>query len=114
MPIADSEAPEQSLGDCSICMDAIMVESPNNRGEKIQVGDGSMGGGGFFNAMQRGVAGTKKSYSLAPCHHLFVRFFPGQVVFFLNFPLAHHMFGARKFLSHSFFVFLIHVSWASG
>lgn len=77
MPAPDSEAPEQSLGDCSICMDTIFVESPNNSNEKGQTNDGTNTvSGGFFSAVQRGVTGgatgAKKSYSLAPCHHLFV------------------------------------------
>ena len=36
---------------------------------------GVMDASGFLNAVQRGVgsAVTRKNYSLAPCHHLFVR-----------------------------------------
>lgn len=89
MPVPDSEAPEQSLGDCSICMDAILIESPNNLGEKGQAIDGTgAGSGGFFSAVQRGVAGAagaKKSYSLAPCHHLFVSLLFAQKVTRSNF-----------------------------
>lgn len=107
MPLPDPEAPEKSLGDCSICMDAIYVdpsirlqasqeqekkEKEKNTG-KGWTGDTEGGAslrrnasssrinrntaasaGGFFNAVQMGVAGSgrRREYSLAPCHHLFV------------------------------------------
>lgn len=51
----DPEAPEQSLGDCSICMDAILLEKDAGK-------SGLLAG-----------ASVKRSYALAPCHHLFVR-----------------------------------------
>ena len=88
MPAPDSEAPEQSLGDCAICMDAIKLEPsarrqsdkessdewgrdaiPNTSGRK------NLGSpGGLLSAMHIGIdsPGTRKIYSLAPCHHLFV------------------------------------------
>jgi hypothetical protein len=75
MSIPDSESPEQSLGDCSICMDAIVVDSPSHLGDKGHSGDRSSSGGSLFSVVQRGMAGasaTRKDYSLAPCHHLFV------------------------------------------
>lgn len=88
MPLPDSEAPEQSLGDCAICMDAIRIDSSGqHQSEKRMSGDWdrdattlnassrkSLGGpGGLFNAMHMGMEspGTRKIYSLAPCHHLF-------------------------------------------
>ena len=42
--------------------------------EKGTTAAGRKGKGGLFNAMHMGVGGAaaRKSYSLAPCHHLFV------------------------------------------
>ncbi|KAF8074721.1 hypothetical protein FPV67DRAFT_1665468 [Lyophyllum atratum] len=77
MPLPDTEAPEQSLGDCAICMDAIVVDArARGQGEKEKLGpwDGQgTSGGGLLSAMQMGMegAGARKVYSLAPCHHLF-------------------------------------------
>jgi len=81
LPLPDPEAPEQSLGDCSICMDAIVVdpllrraEKESRQEEKEKGGKKSSGSGvDIFNVVQKGVgnAVTRKSYSLAPCHHLF-------------------------------------------
>ncbi|KIM83157.1 hypothetical protein PILCRDRAFT_819938 [Piloderma croceum F 1598] len=78
MPLPDSESPEHSLGNCAICMDAIILDTPTRRRSKStdeckELGTGG-GGGGLLNAMQMGVVGAraaKKNYSLAPCHHLF-------------------------------------------
>ncbi|KXN86557.1 DSC E3 ubiquitin ligase complex subunit 1 [Leucoagaricus sp. SymC.cos] len=84
MPLPDSEAPEKSLGDCSICMDAIYVD-PSVRPRASQDHDekgssvSSIGrntvatANGLFNAVQRGVtaSSSRREYSLAPCHHLF-------------------------------------------
>lgn len=81
MPLPDSESPEQSLGDCAICMDAIVLDISVRRRSKSFEGKGDTGTkgdravpGGLLNAMQMGVgvSGTRKNYSLAPCHHLFV------------------------------------------
>ena len=89
MPWSDSEAPEQSLGDCAICMDAIRLDSSGrHQSEKGTSGEWdsdastlngsrrkSLGSsGGLFSAMHMGMesTGTRKIYSLAPCHHLFV------------------------------------------
>ncbi|KAF8826124.1 hypothetical protein HHX47_DHR6000661 [Lentinula edodes] len=96
LPLPDEESPEKSLGDCAICMDAIIVDpslrqthdtsaSSGNWDAKASGADGRRitsniraGGGaidptGLLDAFQRGVgsAVTRKSYSLAPCHHLF-------------------------------------------
>ncbi|KZS94573.1 hypothetical protein SISNIDRAFT_409713 [Sistotremastrum niveocremeum HHB9708] len=56
MPLPDIEAPEQSLGDCAICMDAILVHPEISSGEKA----------GLLMA-----AAERRTYSLAPCNHLF-------------------------------------------
>ncbi|CAK5274038.1 unnamed protein product [Mycena citricolor] len=64
-PNPDEESAQSSLGDCSICMDAIMVE----RGRSLDQ-DKS---GSIMSAVQIGVenVSARKNYSLAPCHHLF-------------------------------------------
>ncbi|TCD68657.1 hypothetical protein EIP91_010178 [Steccherinum ochraceum] len=67
IPLPDPEAPEQSLGDCSICMDAIFVD-PSFRQKGDDEKDQLLGLGRWGQA-----ASMRKSYSLAPCHHLFVR-----------------------------------------
>ncbi|OBZ78657.1 DSC E3 ubiquitin ligase complex subunit 1 [Grifola frondosa] len=79
MPLPDPEAPEQTLGDCAICMDAIQVDpalrrrskSSDGKEEVIGFGLGSGGRrtGGILGVV--GASGARKSYSLAPCHHLF-------------------------------------------
>ncbi|KAI6042063.1 hypothetical protein EDC04DRAFT_2663625, partial [Pisolithus marmoratus] len=53
----DPEAPDQPLGDCSICMEVIHV---NDSKELQQVT------GGLLQKV-----GVKKNYSVAPCHHIF-------------------------------------------
>lgn len=85
MPLPDSEAPDRSLGDCSICMDAIMLEAPPRRSLSEKAGvdepgaelEGASAGaaGGLWDAMQAnvGMKAARKNYSLAPCSHLFVR-----------------------------------------
>lgn len=114
LPVPDAEAPEASLGDCAICMDAILparhghAHMPSAEEEKgllggvssINTNIGSSGGGGggsgssrrgggggglagLWNVVNgrarertmsgRGMGGGRKNYSLAPCHHLFVR-----------------------------------------
>jgi hypothetical protein len=86
MPLPDAESPEKSLGDCAICMDAILVDAAmqhsksfDTRAEWDEKGTSSslragMSVGSVFNAMQKGVDATnaRKNYSLAPCSHLFV------------------------------------------
>ncbi|KAJ8095115.1 hypothetical protein PM082_010334 [Marasmius tenuissimus] len=97
MPLPDPEAPEQSLGDCAICMDAIRVDPSLRRhsddadsGWDVKASGTSasttkrkssqsgrsgnvIGAGGILDAVQKGVgsAVNRKYYSLAPCHHLF-------------------------------------------
>ncbi|KAF8885015.1 hypothetical protein BD779DRAFT_1673890 [Infundibulicybe gibba] len=76
MPRPDSEAPEQSLGDCAICMDAIVVKSRHSRSMSADEKGGGDGGrtgktaNGLLNAMHATTA-AREVYSLAPCHHLF-------------------------------------------
>ncbi|KAJ6581462.1 hypothetical protein B0H19DRAFT_1217673 [Mycena capillaripes] len=90
MPVSgDAESPDQSLGDCAICMDSIHVD-PSVRRRPTSLDDKSdwektsikgtskrktKGGaaGGILNAVQMGVGSAtgRKNYSLAPCHHLF-------------------------------------------
>lgn len=68
MPLPDPEAPEQSLGDCAICMDAITID-PALRQHMDEKSEGSglaRRTGGLL------AQGARKNYSLAPCHHLFV------------------------------------------
>ncbi|KAJ3730007.1 hypothetical protein DFJ43DRAFT_1132880 [Lentinula guzmanii] len=96
LSLPDEESPEKSLGDCAICMDAILIDpslrqthqtssSPDDWDVKASGADGrkksasirGSGGvidpAGLLDAVQRGVgiAVTRKNYSLAPCHHLF-------------------------------------------
>ena len=81
MPLPDSESPDRSLGDCAICMDAIIVDPPaGERGSSVSkeaawTGAIENNSGGILSVMHRNVVGAasmRKSYSLAPCHHLFV------------------------------------------
>jgi len=77
MPLPDSESPEQSLGDCAICMDAIVLDNSSRHRSKSTDERKDHGiviaGGGLLNAVQMGVGASaaRKNYSLAPCHHLF-------------------------------------------
>ena len=56
MSLPDSENPEYSLGDCSICMEPIYVQ-PDSNDE--------------MPARLKAVA-NRRTYAVAPCHHLFV------------------------------------------
>lgn len=69
MPLPDPEAPEQTLGDCSICMEVIEVDSSlkQNPDEKSEAR------GLARHTTSLWAQSARKSYSLAPCHHLFVR-----------------------------------------
>lgn len=79
IPSPDPESPERSLGDCAICMDAILVDPPSTHGRSKSIDGGKppeqqlkARSGGLLNAVQKGVgAQVRKNYSLAPCHHLF-------------------------------------------
>ena len=81
MRLPDSESPDRSLGDCAICMDAITVDPPAGEKETSMSKDTAWTGAieghpsGIFSVVHRNVVGAanmRKSYSLAPCHHLFV------------------------------------------
>lgn len=88
MPLPDLESPEPSLGDCAICMDAILIDPLlrlQSKSSELRNGEKSSGlsdtkkgktVGNMINAMQIGVGVTnaRKNYSLAPCSHLFVSF----------------------------------------
>ncbi|KAJ6518763.1 hypothetical protein C8R45DRAFT_949170 [Mycena sanguinolenta] len=91
----DPESPDQSLGDCAICMDAIYADPAARRRptsldekeksdwgakgtskRKTKTKSGSSAAGGLLNAVQNqmgvgNAAAGRKNYSLAPCHHLF-------------------------------------------
>ncbi|KAF6761571.1 hypothetical protein DFP72DRAFT_1041797 [Ephemerocybe angulata] len=87
LPLPDAESPDQSLGDCAICMDAIHVdpalrqraprksnEYPEEKKSALGLGAGSSAGAGAMSSgllSAVGNASARKSYSLAPCHHLF-------------------------------------------
>ncbi|CAE6460819.1 unnamed protein product [Rhizoctonia solani] len=62
-PIArpDAEAPNPSLGDCAICMDDILLDSPDANGGTRE-GASLLAGVGM---------GPKCVYAVAPCHHMF-------------------------------------------
>ena len=83
MSLPDPESPDRSLGDCAICMDAIVIDPPmgekgtSTSKEAAWAGTAEGHSDGIFNVVHRNVVGTasmRKSYSLAPCHHLFVSF----------------------------------------
>ena len=71
MPLPDPEAPDQSLGDCAICMDAILVDPSLRRRSKSSESKERPVIGRAGGILEK-VGGVKKTYSLAPCHHLFV------------------------------------------
>ncbi|CAE6462228.1 unnamed protein product [Rhizoctonia solani] len=62
-PIArpDAEAPNRSLGDCAICMDDILLDSPDANGGAKE-GASLLAGVGM---------GPKCVYAIAPCQHMF-------------------------------------------
>ena len=59
MALPDDENPEPSLGDCSICMEPIYVQPEKE--EDLDLGTGRLK-----------AAADRRSYAVAPCHHLFV------------------------------------------
>ncbi|KAF9644702.1 hypothetical protein BDM02DRAFT_3190363 [Thelephora ganbajun] len=80
MRLPDPESPDRSLGDCAICMDVIIVDplmgekGASTSKETAWAGAVEGQSSGVFNVVHRNVVGTasiRKSYSLAPCHHLF-------------------------------------------
>ncbi|KZT68761.1 hypothetical protein DAEQUDRAFT_765968 [Daedalea quercina L-15889] len=72
LPLPDPEAPEQTLGDCAICMDAIEVDPSLRRRSKSSDGKerGDLSVMGLAASAHR-LSSTRMNYSLAPCHHLF-------------------------------------------
>jgi len=96
MRLPDSESPDRSLGDCAICMDAIIFDPPAGEKGISTSKDAAWAGAveghssGIFNVVHRNVVGTanmRKSYSLAPCHHLFVSL--GYELFMRNAARSH-------------------------
>ncbi|KAI5124239.1 hypothetical protein M0805_005088 [Coniferiporia weirii] len=102
IPLPDDEAPEPSLGDCAICMDAILVQ-PDAHIRRRSLSEKSLSGRrrsasikdrereknrergvrGILDRIEAatgrstgvgvgiGGSGSRRSYALAPCHHLF-------------------------------------------
>ncbi|KAI0365183.1 hypothetical protein BV20DRAFT_973479 [Pilatotrama ljubarskyi] len=70
LPLPDPEAPEQTLGDCAICMDAILVDPSLRRRSKSSDGKERPVIGRPGRILSK-VGAARKTYSLAPCHHLF-------------------------------------------
>jgi hypothetical protein len=81
--------PEQSLGDCAICMEAIFVDPPlSGRSSAFDIEDRCFEKRFSTPLLERGrndassilsrtmklfkASKTRKNYSLAPCCHLFV------------------------------------------
>ncbi|KAF8586058.1 hypothetical protein K439DRAFT_1409339 [Ramaria rubella] len=62
IPTPDAEAPKQSLGDCAICMEPIMVHSESPVGSTK---------GTSSQLLSSTAAGLRRVYALAPCHHVF-------------------------------------------
>ncbi|KAF8508917.1 hypothetical protein JB92DRAFT_2950348 [Gautieria morchelliformis] len=63
IPFPDAEAPKQSLGDCAICMEHIVVhpDSP------VSTGNGTTSS----PLLSSTAVGLRRVYALAPCHHIF-------------------------------------------
>ncbi|TBU30076.1 hypothetical protein BD311DRAFT_755258 [Dichomitus squalens] len=68
IPLPDPEAPEQTLGDCAICMEAILVDPSLRRRSKSSDAKERPA---IELPFLRKVTTARKTYSLAPCHHLF-------------------------------------------
>lgn len=105
IPLPDPEAPEQTLGDCAICMDTIEVDASLRQRSGVD-DEKSSSGFGRSGALWA-QAGVRKSYSLAPCHHLFVCdvylvvMLRGLLMMYYAdcWTIAHIMFGKGKFIS---------------
>lgn len=84
IPCPDAEAPKQSLGDCAICMEPIMMHPDStvnaNKGTSSQI-------------LSSTTVGLRRIYALAPCHHIFVSYLPIIWTARLNHLLAYTMFG---------------------
>ncbi|OCH91365.1 hypothetical protein OBBRIDRAFT_792297 [Obba rivulosa] len=74
LPPSDPESPDAPLGDCAICMDDILAEHRRTRSsdhdhDKEREGLLGLTSGGLLERV--GVGRARRSYSLAPCGHLF-------------------------------------------
>ncbi|KIJ55286.1 hypothetical protein M422DRAFT_774359 [Sphaerobolus stellatus SS14] len=58
LPTSDTEAPKESLGDCAICMDPIVVHQEMHDSAGTQL-------------LSSAAANLRKPYAWAPCHHIF-------------------------------------------
>jgi len=63
MPTVDTEAPKQSLGDCAICMEPIVVHPESTLGVTK---------GTSAPLITLTSTGIRRLYALAPSHHVFV------------------------------------------
>lgn len=75
LPPADPESPDAPLGDCAICMDAILAEHRRTRSsehDRDKEREGLLGLTSSGLLEKVGVGRARRSYSLAPCGHLFV------------------------------------------
>jgi len=78
LPVGDSESGRQDFGDCSICMEPILVNhvsAPYGSDDKRSLDDKSALAA---TATNMGAVGSRvmninfrRTYALAPCHHLF-------------------------------------------
>ncbi|KAF7370635.1 RING-type domain-containing protein [Mycena sanguinolenta] len=66
----DPESPDQSLGDCAICMDAIYADPAARRRSLDEKGKSEWGASGTSKRKTRTKSGGGGG-GLAPCHHLF-------------------------------------------
>ena len=62
LPTSDTEAPKQSLGDCAICMEPIIVQHETSEPAK----------GSSAQLLSSATTSMRKAYAWAPCHHVFV------------------------------------------
>lgn len=78
LPLPDPEAPEQDFGNCSICMEPIIVaQGASTAGDKHQhpaesstpLGAAASGVGHVGSKVMN--MNLRRTYALAPCHHLF-------------------------------------------
>ncbi|KAG8908336.1 hypothetical protein FRB99_007262 [Tulasnella sp. 403] len=70
--IADTEAPEQNLGDCAICMEPIIVRpegSTQPSGEKFEPGHTQSSSVGSGASLLLNV-GIRRHYAFTPCSHI--------------------------------------------
>ncbi|KAG8922557.1 hypothetical protein FRC03_006669 [Tulasnella sp. 419] len=63
LPLPDPEAPEQSFGDCAICMEPIIVRAES--GTQSESNDGTSIGASLLLS-----AGMRRHYAFTPCSHI--------------------------------------------